>query len=686
MEFETLFTTQYYSVGIWIVIGLIIAAYIGLAILWNKKYVPFRRARNQATPKWGVASKRVIDFAFKEDPRNIAPKKVTNKFVKKILSLKLINWVLLLSTFALIGLNKLDLAWIPALILVIVITGQVTAPLKQRDKILQRMYAVAASSFGYGKDGLLNPWAYVQIRKWEGLTQPAETHLTIPANWDASSPIRRDGLESHFNTTVTDNNTWVYEWKTADGVVIARPVSHIPSMVKYEGSAKYPWHVFPLGMGVDGDVTVDLQMAPHFLVTGTTGSGKSVLQRNIVFHCIQHNDMWRFLGVDLKRVELSVFKKYSKTVMGIATTLEDGVEVVRYARDVMMQRYEEMEGIGINHFKDMKDENGRPPYAIMLMIDEAFMFLSPEGVKTDQGKINDQLHGEATIMLGEIARLGRAAGVHLVVATQRPDATVIKGEFKQNLAIRILAGRSDSTASSMTLDSAAGTTLPGIKGRGMVSIYGAAQQFQGYFAPAEWIDEWLAAHPGVEPALYPKNGGPDIMGAEDIESELEELAAQYDFEDGQIELNGEIVSNSGVVENIQQEEINSPALDTVQEEQPIPIEPKKQAVQPAEKNEVEQYLAGLDLFNDDSDEEEIVVTPPPPQTVTPTVPKVPIPENVTSPKQTSTVPAPPQFPVPSFQQPSFPARPQGLPTKLPQRPGRPEGLPTVPKFPQKPTS
>lgn len=671
---EEIFGTQYYTVGIWIILGAIIAAYIGAGYLWNKKLVPYRRMRGQATPKWGIASKQVINFAFKEDPRNIAPKKITHPLVKKILTTKTINWLLLGLTFLLIGVNKLDFAWIPAFVLAISIAAQTTAPLKKRAAVLNRMYAVAASSFNYGKDGLLNPWAYVQIKKWDGLVKPSETHLAIPANWDASSISRRDGLEAHFNTTVTDDNTWVYEWKTADGIVIAKPVAHIPTKVDYLGSEKYAWHQIPLGMGVDGDVVVDLQQAPHFLITGTTGSGKSVIQRNLVFHCIQHNDMWRFLGVDIKRVELSGFKKYSKTVMGIATNLEDGVEIVRYAKEVMEQRYEEMEqlsaatGTVINHFKDMKDSNGKTPYALLLMIDEAFMFLSPEGIKTDEGKMRDQLHGEATGMLGDIARLGRAAGVHLVVATQRPDATVIKGEFKQNLAIRVLAGRSDSIASSMTLDSGAGMSLPAIKGRGMVSVYGAAEQFQGYYADAEWIDKWLEKHPGVEPDLYPAGGSSDMFTSSDeenFENDLEQLAKEYDFEDGKIDPLPEAEPSEHATEDTTTTQVPF-------EEEPTPTEtasPTNEPVLPAtletspivEETNLDSMFESLG-FKTGAEPEQTPAVPSPP------TPFNSSPATVTQPQNQ---PSAPRFPgVPS--QPNIPQKPLNTIPKLPTFPQRPK--------------
>jgi hypothetical protein len=214
----------------------------------------------------------------------------------------------------------------------------------------------------------------------------------------------------------------------------------------------------------------------------------STIQRNLIFHCVQHPNDWRFLGIDVKRVELKPYLKYDPVVVGIATTLEDGVEICRYARDEMMDRYEKMEELGVNHYHDLPDK----PFALMLMVDETYMFLAPSGIKTDEGKMEDELKGEASKILGDIARLGRASGVHLVLATQRPDAKVIYGELKQNLAARIAAGRMDSIASNMTLDNDNATRLPGsVKGRGFFQAFGEGEQFQGYFAPQDWVDNWL---------------------------------------------------------------------------------------------------------------------------------------------------------------------------------------------------
>jgi hypothetical protein len=103
------------------------------------------------------------------------------------------------------------------------------------------------------------------------------------------------------------------------------------------------------------------------LLTHNTGGGKSVLERNVVFHCISHSKQIKFLGIDLKRVELSAYKKYTDAVLGIATTLEDAVEILRFAQETMMNRYAEMEEAGQNNFLDMENAGS----ALLVMIDEA---------------------------------------------------------------------------------------------------------------------------------------------------------------------------------------------------------------------------------------------------------------------------------------------------------------------------
>lgn len=118
-----------------------------------------------------------------------------------------------------------------------------------------------------------------------------------------------------------------------------------------------------------------------FAAGGENGMGvishNSVIQRNIVLGCILRPESWRFMGIDLKRVELSSYRAYSNVVLGIATTIEHALLVLRFAQETMMKRYEEMEQLGFNNFIDLPERGA----ALMVMVDEAGELLSPSGVK-----------------------------------------------------------------------------------------------------------------------------------------------------------------------------------------------------------------------------------------------------------------------------------------------------------------
>lgn len=106
-------------------------------------------------------------------------------------------------------------------------------------------------------------------------------------------------------------------------------------------------------------------------------SHNSVVQRNIIFGCIMRPNSWKFLGIDLKKVELSSFRAYSNVVLGIAITVEDALTVLRFAQQTMMKRYAQMEQLGVNNFLDLPEKG----QALMVMVDEAGELLSPSGVK-----------------------------------------------------------------------------------------------------------------------------------------------------------------------------------------------------------------------------------------------------------------------------------------------------------------
>lgn len=144
---------------------------------------------------------------------------------------------------------------------------------------------------------------------------------------------------------------------------------------------------------------------------------------------------------------------------------------------------------------------------------------------TDEAKEADALKGEAKMIISSIARLGRAAGVHLVVATQRPDADLIPGETRANLAVRIGCGRMDPSASQMLLGSNVGARTPSNPPGGIyVQIHGQGNRGQGFFAPSDWLDKYYEEHPEERPELDDEGAkGTDF---EDVPSENAEKTNQ----------------------------------------------------------------------------------------------------------------------------------------------------------------
>ena len=267
----------------------------------------------------------------------------------------------------------------------------------------------------------------------------------------------------------------------------------------------------------------------------------SVVQRNIIFGTILRPDRWRFLGIDLKRVELSAFRAYSNVVLGIATTIEDALIVLRFAQQTMMKRYTEMEELGINNFLDLPEAG----QALMVMVDEMGELLGDSGkAVTDEQKEEALLKGEASAIIGSIARLGRAAGVHLVDATQRPDATIIAGETKENHPVRINCGRTRSTASSMILDNSEGTRVkPNPRGRLYLQIHGNGNHGQGFFAEPSWIDEYLAS--------IGKN--PDGSPLSERKPKIQNITNISEFENADLDAK-EGIDNSSIINKMREED------------------------------------------------------------------------------------------------------------------------------------
>jgi S-DNA-T family DNA segregation ATPase FtsK/SpoIIIE len=213
-----------------------------------------------------------------------------------------------------------------------------------------------------------------------------------------------------------------------------------------------------LGRDVTGSpVFADLSRMPHLLISGATGAGKSVSIHTIVVSLLYRNppETLRFILVDPKRVELSVYNDISHLLTPVITDPKKTIQALRWATKEMDRRYDLLSAVGArdiisynNLQEKLKNEAAEILPYIVIIIDELadLMAMFPREV-------------EGSII--RLAQMARAVGIHLIVATQRPSVEVITGLIKANITSRIAFQVASQIDSRTILDMAGAEKLLG---------------------------------------------------------------------------------------------------------------------------------------------------------------------------------------------------------------------------------
>lgn len=283
----------------------------------------------------------------------------------------------------------------------------------------------------------------------------------------------QDRIESALNIHIDE----IYEGKNCRSVIVkcVDGENRLSDFIEWsENMLSKECFEIVLGEGYSGRVSVNISKIPHMLIGGSTGSGKSILLKLVLMQCVKKGAKVYIAdfkgGVDfppiwhIKCSLLTDEKTLYKVLVSITDELQNRKQILRTA--------------GVANIDEYNRNAEKKLYRIVFACDEIAEVLDKTGLTKQQKDEILKIESELSL----IARQGRAFGIHLVLATQRPDAGILNGQIRNNIDTRI-CGRADNVLSQIILDNtdASDKIAKSSQGRFLTN---SGKIFQAY-----WFDE-----------------------------------------------------------------------------------------------------------------------------------------------------------------------------------------------------
>ena len=278
-------------------------------------------------------------------------------------------------------------------------------------------------------------------------------------------------------TAITNNNgAWVVvnRLDSVDGIL-----SYITyeQVMKHYKQADHPYLPIPIGVALHKKIDwVMLAHYPHFLIGGTTGDGKSNLINVIICTLIsQHSpEEIQLILIDLKEgLEFQHYEKVPHLLRDVVTTIPEAAQVMLQIEQLRAERslqLAEARVKDLDEYNSVMERRGLPRMPRVLVVFDEFAAIDNQFMKDEQKSIL------ASTM--QLTNKGRAAGIHLILCTQRPSVDIVPGNIKDNMPFRIAGAMPTQAASSTILGVGDAASLPLVKGRMMAMAGSLKWQIQ----------------------------------------------------------------------------------------------------------------------------------------------------------------------------------------------------------------